>query len=56
MIWSAVLNPSIRMSWIRKHWDQDYIFQAETKIRDTVRRLCNSWTCLTHFTQDGGIS
>ena len=37
MIWSAVLNPSIRMSLIRSHWDQDYIKQAEEKIRETVR-------------------
>ena len=32
----AVLNPSIHMSWIRKHWDQNYISQAEEQIRQTV--------------------
>ena len=39
MILFTVLNPSIRMSWIRKHWDQEYISLAEEKIRQTVRHF-----------------
>lgn len=36
MISHVVLNPSIRMSWIQRHWGQDYISDAEAKIRETV--------------------
>ena len=34
---STVLNPAIRMSWIRRHWEEDYIVKAENKIRELVR-------------------
>ena len=33
---SAVLNPAIRMTWINKHWDQEYITMAETNVRQLV--------------------
>jgi hypothetical protein len=33
---SSVLNPSVRMSWIRKHWEPDYIKKAERIIKKTV--------------------
>jgi len=52
----AVLNPSIHMSWIRNHWDRDYISQAEGKIWETVSHFRISWACLTHCAQDAGIS
>lgn len=32
----AVINPFMRMSWIHKHWDHEYITLAETKIKQTV--------------------
>lgn len=31
-----VLNPTIRMKWIRQHWDPDYIVDAEHKIKALV--------------------
>ena len=36
------------MSWIRKHWDQDFISQAEDKIRETVRNVYDfyAWNVL----------
>jgi hypothetical protein len=37
MIIYSVLNPSIRLSWIHKHWDRQYIASAEKTIRETVR-------------------
>jgi hypothetical protein len=49
-----MLNPTIRMSWIRKHWDKDFIDLAEEKIKQTVSLL--SQTCfgdiLSYFPQD----
>jgi hypothetical protein len=36
-----VLNPTIRMSWIRKHWDPDYVRNAEEMIKDTVGGRCD---------------
>jgi hypothetical protein len=41
MLWTAlivylVLNPAIRLTWIQKHWDREYIDGAETTIRQTV--------------------
>jgi hypothetical protein len=39
MILYEVLNPAIRMSWIQKHWDQEYITDAENKIWETVSKL-----------------
>lgn len=55
MICCAVLNPSIRMSWIRKHWDEEYILEAEVKIRNTVRIIGPVSRSLTHSMQDAGI-
>jgi hypothetical protein len=31
-----VINPSVRLSWIRQHWDQPYIDSAIKMIKDTV--------------------
>ena len=31
-----VINPSIRLSWIKKHWDSEYIEDAEAKIHQTA--------------------
>jgi hypothetical protein len=39
MIVYEVLNPALRMSWIQKHWDREYITDAENKIRETVSKL-----------------
>jgi hypothetical protein len=36
MIFSPVLNPSIRMSWIKKHWEEEYIEDAKEKILERV--------------------
>jgi hypothetical protein len=41
MLWTAlivylVLNPAIRLTWIQKHWDREYIDGAETTIWQTV--------------------
>jgi hypothetical protein len=33
---SKVLNPSIRMSWIQREWDLDYIERAKTAMLDLV--------------------
>jgi hypothetical protein len=33
----VVINPSLRMSWIKKHWDTSYIDNAEKVIKDMVR-------------------
>ncbi|KIM81085.1 hypothetical protein PILCRDRAFT_9113 [Piloderma croceum F 1598] len=30
---AMVLNPAIRMSWIRKHWDPEYVDDAECKVK-----------------------
>jgi hypothetical protein len=38
-----VLNPSIRLSWITKHWERRYIVRAETMIREMVSSF-NSYT------------
>ena len=32
----AVLNPSVRMSWIRRHWEPHFIEQAEKTLKDLV--------------------
>jgi hypothetical protein len=32
----------MRMSWINRHWDQEYITSAETKIKQTVSLLFRS--------------
>jgi hypothetical protein len=34
-----VINPTIRLSWIKRHWDLEYIEDAEQKIRQTVRHM-----------------
>jgi hypothetical protein len=31
-----VLNPSIRLNWIRKHWEPRYIDHAENVIKEIV--------------------
>lgn len=33
---SAVLNPSIRLSWIKAQWDEEYIEDAIKKIKNLV--------------------
>ncbi|KIM78715.1 hypothetical protein PILCRDRAFT_56284, partial [Piloderma croceum F 1598] len=33
---AMVLNPAIRMSWIRKHWDPEYIDDAERKVKQIL--------------------
>jgi hypothetical protein len=30
---AMVLNPCVRFSWIQKHWEDDYILDAQTKIK-----------------------
>jgi hypothetical protein len=37
-----VINPTIRMTWIRTHWEQHYIEDAETKIKATVSHSIHS--------------
>ena len=32
-----MINPVIRLSWIRKQWDSGYVASAERKIREVVR-------------------
>lgn len=32
-----VINPRIKLMWIRNNWDADYITDAESKIKETVR-------------------
>ena len=32
----VVLNPCIRMSWIRQNWDEVYIAKAEQIVKETV--------------------
>jgi hypothetical protein len=32
----VVINPSLRMSWVQKHWDEDYMEKAEAMILDKV--------------------
>jgi hypothetical protein len=34
-----VLNPAIRMSWIHKHWDEEWVVDAEAKIQETVSKF-----------------
>ncbi len=55
----SVLNPVIRMSWIKKHWSEEYIILAESQIKQTVSLsiLCfqTKKKLLTYF-QDAGIS
>jgi hypothetical protein len=38
-----VLNPAIRMSWIRRQWGEPYIMDAETEIKKTVgdHQICS---------------
>lgn len=36
MIVYKVLNPAVRLSWIQKHWEREYINSAEATIRQTV--------------------
>lgn len=31
-----VLNPCIRMTWIRQNWDENYIAKAEQIVKETV--------------------
>ena len=31
-----VINPTIRMRWIKAHWEQHYIDDAEAKIKATI--------------------
>lgn len=37
--WELVINPCVRMSWIRKHWESEYILKAEDIVKDLVRYL-----------------
>lgn len=36
LIISAVLNPAVRLSWFRKHWEKKFIVKAEKNIRELV--------------------
>lgn len=36
MISSEVLNPSMRMAWISKHWERGYFDDAEMKVKQLV--------------------
>jgi hypothetical protein len=39
MLVYEVLNPAIRMSWIHKHWDEEWVVDAEAKIQETVSKF-----------------
>jgi hypothetical protein len=43
-LYTTVINPCIRLSWIRKHWEHEYITDAEAKIRATVCQLTSPCT------------
>jgi hypothetical protein len=36
---NLVINPSVCLWWIRKHWDEEYIIDAKRKIRELVRYI-----------------
>ena len=57
MIPFTVINPSIRMSWIHKHWDQEYVLKAQESIKELVRQFFQNsgLNCLT-YTQDAELS
>jgi hypothetical protein len=38
-----VLNPSIRLSWIRRHWEPDYVARATVTIKNTVSLSLLQW-------------
>lgn len=42
LITCLVLNPSIRLTWIQRHWDREYVGHAETTIRQTVSLFTRS--------------
>jgi hypothetical protein len=49
----SVLNPGIRLGWIRKNWDEIYVKKAEGVIKGLVRFWhCTSECLLT--AADGG--
>src|ERR1700678_3772208 len=52
---SSVLNPSVRMSWIRKHWEPDYIKKAEHIVKKIVCFVVCSGPELM-IVVDGGVS
>ncbi|KAF8808088.1 hypothetical protein BYT27DRAFT_7099707, partial [Phlegmacium glaucopus] len=35
-----VINPIIRMSWIQKHWEREFVDNAETKIKKLMIEYC----------------
>ncbi|CAA7270363.1 unnamed protein product [Cyclocybe aegerita] len=37
---AMVLNPSIRLSWIRKNWDEEFIDEANQTIKDLMVEYC----------------
>jgi hypothetical protein len=37
----VVINPAIRMSWILKHWDNEFIENAAT----TIKELASLFLC-----------
>jgi hypothetical protein len=41
---SQVLNPCIRMHWIRQHWDEAYVASAEQIIKTVVSPTPNLFT------------
>ena len=49
--WS-VLNPSLRLSWIRRHWDANYVARAVIVIKNTVSHsLCYGYSTLIYLLQ-----
>jgi hypothetical protein len=36
MSYIQVLNPSVKMSWIKNHWDLEWIASSEQIIKDEV--------------------
>jgi len=47
-----VLNPSIRLSWIRRHWEPNYVARAIVIIKNTVRfSVCYGDSTLIYLLQ-----
>ena len=38
-VFVSVINPSVRLSWIKDHWDEDYNEHATTLIKALVSDL-----------------
>jgi len=47
-----VLNPSIRLSWIRRHWEPNYVARAIVIIKNTIRfSVCYGDSTLIYLLQ-----